>query len=174
MFVKIENYKDPLEYELIDVADIKSAKVRSVVEEPSQPMDEGTVINDKYLSNFKNSIIDKFDFMDENLVRQLLGIKDESKMRTCMMVQYALEAVDDFTPSYRQYRFYMEQLMKYMDEVARFNCIKSLTPNDDPNHIYTVILKSTSDQMYTTKATFDNLTKVLCNQGVDTNVRDDN
>ena len=174
MFVKIENYKNPDVYELIDVANIKSAKVDSLITEPNQPTDEGTVINDKYLLNLKNSIIDKFDFMDENLVRQLLNIKHESKMRICMMAQYALEAVDDFAPSYRRYRFYMEQLIKYMDEVDKFNRIKSLTPDDDPDHIYTVILKSTSDQMYTTKATFDNLIKVLCNQGVDTNVRDDN
>jgi hypothetical protein len=174
MFVKIENYKKPDVCELIDINDIRSVKVDSLITEPNQPTDEGTVINDKYLSNLKNSIIDKFDFMDENLVRQLLGITHESKMRTCMMAQYALEAVDDFVPSYRLYRFYMEQLIEYMDEVAKFNRIKSLTPDDDPNHIYTVILKSTSAPMYTTKATFDNLTKVLCNPGVDTNVRDDN
>ena len=174
MFVKIENYKDPSEYELIDVENIESAKVRSLMEKPSQPMDEDVIINDEYLLNLKNSIIDKFDFMDENLVRQLLDIKHESKMRTCMMAQYALEAVDDFAPSYRRYRCYMEQLIDYIDEVDKFDRMKTLAPQDDPNHVYTVLLKSTSAPMYTTKATFDNLTKVLCNQGVDANVRDDN
>ena len=172
MFVKIENYKNPDVYELIDINDIRSAKVDYLITEPNQPTDEDVIINDEYLLNLKNSIINKFDFMDENLVCRLLGIKYEPEMRACMMIQYASEAVDNFAPSYRRYRFYMEQLIGYMDEVDKYNRMKAVTPDDDSSHIYTVMLKSTSTPMYTTKATFDNLIKVLCNQGVDTNGSD--
>lgn len=177
MFVKIENHRNPKVCELVDVNDIKSVKVDFLIPEPTSPInpDDDALIDRNYIEKLKADIIEKFDYIDSDLVSILLGIDNESDMYHAMTIRgYDVGGVDVFAPSYRRYRYYLNEVLDYEKKVNAFDVMKSLTPNDDSYYIYTVLLKSTFVPIYTNKATFDNLTKVLCNQGCDSDVCNDN
>ena len=177
MFVKIVNHRNSTVCELVDVNDIKSVKVDLLIPEPTPPInpDDDVLIDWSYVEKLKADIIEKFDHMESDLVSLLLGIDNESDMYHSMSIRgYDIGGVDVFAPSYRRYRYYLNEVLDYEKKVKAFDDMKSLTPVDDSNHVYVVLLKSTSTPIYTTKDTFDNLTKILCNQGCESDVRNDN
>lgn len=167
MFVRIENHKDPSEYQLIDIANIGSVIVTSVSNELLVDTDTGKVINYDIIINHTKMMHDMFpntkhfdcSYSDAN-IRNLL---DEAKLSD--------SDKDRFWKLFKEYKRILRMYANWLDGRQTIHLLAS---HDDPSHTYRVYLKGASQPIYTTKSTVDTLNKVLCNTGVDINVCNDN
>ena len=168
MFVKIENHKDPSEYELVNVDDIDSVRVTRIPTELADTVSYKSITYDT-IANYRQMLYEKFPNIQHvfsaalpyNKVSQAINdatdLSDDDKGQ-CLELYRELRRVSEL----------------YNDWVDKKTNMSRLAPCDDQSCIYMVYLKSANVPIYTTMSTVNTLNRVLCNQGVDTNVRDDN